>query len=96
MGSVLQHGVPADLVIVSDDAGQFNVLRHGLCGVHTERLIHQLIPLNETQRQDLHRVRAQVWDLYAELKAYKEQPAAAKKEELAVQPMFRVTDKIHQ
>ena len=48
LGSVLRHGVPADLVIVSDDAGQFNVLRHGLCWVHTERLIHQLIPLNET------------------------------------------------
>lgn len=83
LGSVLRHGVPADLVIVSDDAGQFNVLRHGLCWVHTERLIHRLIPLNETHRQDLRRVRAQVWDLYAELKAYQEQPAAAKKEELA-------------
>jgi hypothetical protein len=29
-GRGLQQGVPADLVIVSDDAGQFNVLRHGL------------------------------------------------------------------
>ena len=83
LGSVLQHGVPADLVIVSDDAGQFNVLRHGLCWVHTERLIHQLIPLNETHRQDLNRVRGQVWALYADLKEYKQQPAAAKKEALA-------------
>jgi hypothetical protein len=83
MGSVLQHGVPAGLVIVSDDAGQFNVLRHGLCWVHTERLIHPLIPLNETHRQDLSRVRGQVWALYADLKEYKQQPAAAKKEELA-------------
>lgn len=49
----------------------------------TERLIHQLIPLNGTQRQALSRVRAQGWDLEAELKTYKEQPAAAKNEELA-------------
>jgi hypothetical protein len=46
--------------------------------MHTKRLIHQLIPLNETHRQDLSRVRAQGWKWYAELKAYKKQPAAAK------------------
>jgi len=31
-----------DTVIVSDDAGQFNVGQHGLCWVHAERLIHKL------------------------------------------------------
>jgi len=68
---------------VSDDAGQFNVLRHGLCWVHTERLIHKLIPLNETHRQAIAQVRGQVWALYADLKAYKQQPTEAKKVELA-------------
>jgi FtsZ-binding cell division protein ZapB len=83
LGSALHHGVPPDLAIVSDDAGQFNVLRHGLCWVHTERLIHKLIPLNETHRQAIAQVRGQVWTLYADLKAYKQQPTEAKKVELA-------------
>lgn len=83
LGSVLHHGVPPDLAIVSDDAGQFNVLRHGLCWVHTERLIHKLIPLNETHRQAIAQVRGQVWTLYADLKDYKQQPTEAKKVELA-------------
>jgi hypothetical protein len=48
LGSVLKHGLCHDLVIVSDDAGQFNILLHALCWIHTERLIHKMLPLNET------------------------------------------------
>ena len=33
-GSIKAHGLLPDTVIVSDDAGQFNVGRHGLCWVH--------------------------------------------------------------
>ena len=33
-GSVKAHGFLPDTVIVSDDAGQFNVGQHGLCWVH--------------------------------------------------------------
>jgi hypothetical protein len=80
--SVVHHGVPHDLAIVSDDAGQFNILRHGLCWVHAERPIHTLIPLNETHRQELESVRGQIWDLYADLKHYQNQPSEAKKAEL--------------
>jgi hypothetical protein len=47
IGSLLEHGSRQDIVIVSDDAGQFNVFLHALCWVHTERLIHKLIPLND-------------------------------------------------
>jgi hypothetical protein len=85
LGSVLEHGLCDDLVIVSDDAGQFNVLLHALCWVHAERLIHKLIPLNDTHRNDTARVRGQVWALYKELKAYKLQPDDAKRETLARQ-----------
>jgi hypothetical protein len=74
----LQHaGLATDLAIVSDDAQQFNVLTHGLCWVHAERLIHKLLPLNEAHREDIARVRAAVWSFYADLKAYKRQPDAA-------------------
>lgn len=74
LASVLHYGLCADLVIVSDDAGQFNVLLHALCWIHAERLIHKLFPLNENHREALDRVRDQIWTLYGSLKAYKMAP----------------------
>jgi len=74
LGSVLQHGLCDDLVIVSDDAGQFNILLHALCWVHSERLIHKLLPLNETHRQEIKQIRGQIWEFYADLKRYKQKP----------------------
>jgi len=79
LGSVFQHGLCHDLAIVSDDAGQFNVLIHGLCWVHTERLIHKLLPLNDAHREEIVQVRDQIWTFYADLKDYKEQPTEEKK-----------------
>ena len=73
LGTLEQRGL-SELAIISDDAGQFDVLTHGLCWVHTERLIHTLLPLNEDHRQDIAKVRSQVWQLYAELKTYKQRP----------------------
>jgi hypothetical protein len=46
-GSVKTHGLLPNTVIVSDDAGQFNVGSHGLCWVHAERLIHKLDTFTE-------------------------------------------------
>lgn len=77
LASAIEHGLAPDLVVVSDDAGQFDVLRHGLCWVHAERLIHKLIPLNDAHRQDIAAVRSQIWSLYADLKAYKTGPSPA-------------------
>jgi hypothetical protein len=37
-GSVCDHGLLDDTVIVSDDAGQFRIGTHALCWVHAERL----------------------------------------------------------
>src|ERR671923_1579286 len=82
LGSVLHHGFPKDLPVVSDDAGQFKVLCQGLCWVHAERLIHKLVPLNPTHRQELAAVRSQLWELYADLKAYKAHPSPEKKIDL--------------
>ena len=82
LGSVLDHGLSPDLAIVSDDAGQFNILLHGLCWVHTERLVHKLIPLNEAHGEGIARVRGQIWALYADLKAYKANPTTDAKVEL--------------
>lgn len=75
-GALLHKGFNPNLVIVSDGALQFCVGLHALCWIHAERLIHKLIPLNDAQRQAVALVRGQLWDLYADLKAYKRQPSA--------------------
>src|SRR5579863_9902417 len=74
LGELAARGLHERLAIVSDDAGQFNVLRHALCWIHAERLIHTLLPLNEDHREDIATVRGQVWELYADLKKYKRRP----------------------
>ncbi len=78
-GSVREHGLLNDAVILSDDAGQFNVGRHALCWVHAERLIHKLDTFNHRQRRAVMRIRARLWRLYTDLKAYRRRPAARRK-----------------
>ena len=77
LGGSIEKGFALDLAIVSDGAGQFAILLHGLCWIHAERLVHKLIPLNEHHRQDQARVRGQIWELYADLKSYREHPDPA-------------------
>jgi hypothetical protein len=79
LGSVLSHGVNPELIVVSDDAGQFNLLLmlHALCWIHAERHLAKLVGFNKGQRADLEQVRRQVWDLYQVLKLYKQSPNEA-------------------
>jgi hypothetical protein len=74
LGSVLEHGVSRELAIVSDDAGQFDVLRHALCWIHAERLLAKLVGFNDAQREALEQVRSAVWQLYDDLKDYQSEP----------------------
>jgi len=78
-GSVKDHGFLQESVILSDDAGQFNVGIHALCWVHAERLLHKLNIFEGDAQNIKERVRHQIWGLYKDLKAYKEQPNAADK-----------------
>lgn len=82
LGCLKRRGIAQDLAIISDDAGQFNVLVHGLCWVHAERLVHKLLPLNDLHREDIARVRADIWSFYADLKEYKLHPTSQRKCEL--------------
>ena len=82
-GSIVDHGLLTDTVILSDDAGQFNVGRHALCWVHAERLIHKLNTVTDHQRHAVERIRRRLWWLYADLKAYRQQPSARHKAELS-------------
>ncbi len=73
-GSITEHGLLDGAVILSDGAGQFNVLRHALCWVHTERLIHKINTFNDRQRHAVEQLRALIWEYYAGLKAYCRDP----------------------
>jgi hypothetical protein len=73
-GSVQSHRFLCDAVVLSDDAGQFNIGRHALCWVHAERLVHKLDTFNDHDRAAQTRVRGLVWDFYASLRAYRLNP----------------------
>jgi hypothetical protein len=82
-GSVKAHGFLHDTVILSDDAGQFNVGRHALCWIHSERLVYKLNTFTEAHRAAQAHVRGLIWALYADLKAYREAPSADLKTNLS-------------
>jgi hypothetical protein len=74
LGAVLSHEINPNLVIISDDAGQFKVLLHALCWIHAERLLAKLVGFNNAQRKDLKKTRKAVWKLYRDIKAYQKNP----------------------
>jgi Transposase IS66 family len=78
-GSIKAHGFLPSTVIVSDDAGQFNVGLHGLCWVHTERLVHKLDTFTDENRAAQASVRELIWNLYRDLKAYRCAPTRQRK-----------------
>ena len=82
LGSVLHHGFSKELVILSDDAGQFNILLHALCWIHAERTIHKLVPCSEKESQAIEDIRDRIWQLYRDLKAFKEAPDEETKADL--------------
>jgi len=75
LGAVLSHGINPELAVVSDDAGQFDVLCHALCWIHAERVLAKLVGFNDDQRAALEQVRTVVWELYRDLKEYKAAPS---------------------
>ena len=82
VGSVLQNGFNPELVIVSDDAGQFSIFKHALCWIHAERSVNQLVGFHDSHRKALEKIRTQIWDFYADLKRYKRAPNQKKKKKL--------------
>jgi len=85
-GSVQSHGFLCDAVVLSDDAGQFNVGRHALCRAHAERLVHKLNTFTEKHRAAQTRVRGLIWGFYADLKVYQMNPG--KRRALALRARF--------
>jgi transposase IS66 family protein len=81
-GAVSGHGFLCEAVLVSDDAGQFNVGHHALCWVHAERLVHKLETFTDQQRRAQQHVRGLIWWFYADLKAYRLNPTPRRRSEL--------------
>ena len=81
IGSILSHGINEDLVILSDDAGQFEILMllHALCWIHAERKLTSIVPINEYQKKIVDDIRGMVWNFYQELKEYKKSPTEDRK-----------------
>src|SRR6266849_146584 len=78
-GSIKAHGFLKDTVIVSDDAGQFDVGRHALCWVHSERLVHKLDTFTDLHYTAQQRLRRLIWWFYRDLKAYRCDPTSRHK-----------------
>ena len=72
--SLIAKGIPRDLGVHGDDAGQFNVFARSLCWVHEERHYRKLIPYDEAVRQAIEHVRGEIWELYKGLQQYKIAP----------------------
>src|SRR3954453_632432 len=82
LGSLIAHGVSPELVVLSDGAGQYDVLAHAACWIHAERPLARMIPYSEGHRAALAKVRGQIWELYQDLKAYRQQPEPSRRGDL--------------
>ena len=78
IGSMFSHGVNKALSILSDDAGQFNILLHGLCWVHAERNLQKLHCYTDAQEKELKKILTNFWQLYQDTKEYKKEPSEEK------------------
>jgi Transposase IS66 family len=81
-GSIRAPGLLPGTVILSDDAGQFDLDRHALCWVHAERLVHKLDTFTDRQHAAQQLGRALIWWFYADLKAYRRAPDRRRRHEL--------------
>jgi hypothetical protein len=85
-GSVHAHGFLRDAVVLSDDAGQFDIGQHALCWVHAERLVHKLDTFTDLHRTAQQRMRKLIWNFYADLKVYRTNPGKSRR--LALRARF--------
>ena len=79
VGAIVARGLLTDTVIVSDDAGQFNVFSHALCWIHAERHLRRLVCVTAEQQRLVDLQRQLVWWFYADLKLYKDEPTPARR-----------------
>ena len=76
LGGLNRAGRSEPLRILSDGAGQFNVMEHGLCWVHIERGLRKLEGKTEQERENIGDMQGLLWDYYQGLKQYQQQPSS--------------------
>jgi Transposase IS66 family len=74
IGGLVARGVSPELVVLSDGAPQFVIFVHASCWIHAERPLAKLVPHNDEHRTAIAKIRTQIWELYKDLKAYRQQP----------------------
>jgi hypothetical protein len=82
LGSLIAQGVSPELVILSDGAGQYDVLAHAACWIHAERPLARMIPYSEEHRAAIAIVRQEIWALYQDLKVYRQRPEPSRRGDL--------------
>ncbi len=72
VGALIENGFRQDLLILSDDAFQYNAFpnQQALCWIHAERNIHRLVPVSNTEAIELDSVRTEIWVYYHLLKRF--------------------------
>ncbi|MDH4198861.1 MAG: transposase [Spirochaetia bacterium] len=83
LGVIMKKIQPA-LAIVSDDAGQFDILRHALCWVHSERCITSIHAVSYDQDQIIKDILEKYWELVRKLHEYKRTPIDRIRKEIVV------------
>jgi hypothetical protein len=79
LGGLVERGVSPELVVLSDGAPQFVVFVHASCWIHAERPLARMVPYHDAHRAIIEKIREQIWKLYKDLKAYRQQPNVAQK-----------------
>lgn len=72
---LIENGIPRNLGVHGDDAGQFDVFIRSLCWIHLERHFRKLIAFDDETRQAIEQIRGEIWDLYKGLQEYKLTPS---------------------
>ncbi len=85
IGSIIDHGFNTNLVIVSDEAGQFDVFLHSLCWIHAERKINRIIPINDLEAEIIKTLEGDIWEFYQKLKEYKKNPDEKQADKLSIE-----------
>ena len=83
LGCLIEQGVSRELVVLRDGAGQFDVLVQASCWVPAERPLTRRVPSSEAHRHTRARVPFRLWELYKDLKSYRQRPQLGGKEVLA-------------
>jgi len=74
MGSAIFHGSRPSIGIMRNAVGQFDILIHAWCWIHEERHYRKFVTLTANEQILIDGIRDAVWNLYEQLKEYKNTP----------------------